>query len=355
MDDFKKFLSEQSDEKPYKIICFFHTGDSLRDIQKNDQIGMMKTMNKAVKAAGISIHYVDYNGVYLSSENDKEYINYFPLDKEGHYIAPSKGDDGMVIKYAKPIEINKENTLILYRDLPNDRKHWVDMLKTLEYRGYFLLNSLKCNSICGSKYLTDVYLRQAGLKTPKTVRITHSEDSERAFKELKSDFPIILKLSHGTQTGIGVIKIDNMRTLHTSVQTIMMLDKKLALLIQEFIPLKYDIRAMVLHNEVVAVMKRNIISTNDFRSNVSLGAEAEKMKLTELEKEVAIKASKSVGGILTGVDLIPSKDREKIEPHVLEVNSNPGLSGIEEVNDGITEKIFKYFKNRNNWRTDNDN
>ena len=78
------------------------------------------------------------------------------------------------------------------------------------------------------------------------------------------------------------------------------------------------------------------------------------MKLTELEKEVAIKASKAVGGILTGVDLIPSIDREKIEPHVLEVNSNPGLSGIEEVNDGITEKIFKYFKDRNNWRIDND-
>ena len=101
-------------------------------------------------------------------------------------------------------------------------------------------------------------------------------------------------------------------------------------------------------------MKRNIISTNDFRSNVSLGAEAEKMKLTELEKEVAIKASKSVSGILTGVDLIPSKDREKIEPYVLEVNSNPGLSGIEEVNDGITEKIFKYFKDRNNWRINDD-
>ena len=46
MENFKKFLSEQSDEKPYKIICFFHTGDSSRDIQKNDQIGMMKTMNK---------------------------------------------------------------------------------------------------------------------------------------------------------------------------------------------------------------------------------------------------------------------------------------------------------------------
>ena len=213
----------------------------------------------------------------------------------------------------------------------------------------FLLNSFVCNSICGSKYLTDVYLRKAELRTPKTVRITHSEDSERAFKELKSDFPVILKLSQGTVTGVGVVKIDNLRTLHTTVQMMMMLDSDLPLLVQEFIELEYDIRVIVLHDEVVAVMKRNVIKGADFRSNVSLGAEAEKMELTELEKEIAIKASKEVDGILTGVDLIPSKDREKESPYVLEVNSNPGLTGIEKTNPGITAMVFKYFKNRDNW------
>ena len=347
MEKFKSFITEQKDE-PYKIICFYHTGDSSRDVLKNDHLGMMNTMNKAAKDVGINVYYVDYNGVFLSNKNGKVYINCFPIDdKNGEFIPPdSKGGK---IKYAEPIEINKENTLFLYRDLPSDRKHWTDMLKALELRGYFLLNPFDCNSICGSKYLTDVYLKQAGLRTPKTVRITHSEDSERAFKELKSDFPIILKLSQGTQTGIGVVKIDNMRTLHTTVQMMMMLDKKLPLLVQEFVELEYDIRAMVLHDEVIGVMKRNVIEGADFRSNVSLGAESEKMKLTELEKEVAIKASKAVGGILTGVDLIPSKDREKEPPYVLEVNSNPGLTGIEKTNKGITEMVFKYFKNRDNW------
>ena len=109
---------------------------------------------------------------------------------------------------------------------------------------------------------------------------------------------------------------------------------------------------MVLHDEIVAVMKRNVIKGADFRSNVSLGAEAEKMELTELEKDVAIKASKAVGGILTGVDLIPSKDREKESPYVLEVNSNPGLTGIEKINPNITKTIFEYFKNRDNWTFD---
>ena len=347
MEKFKSFITEEKDE-PYKIVCFYHTGDSSRDVLKDDHLAMMDTLNKAGKESSIDVYYVDYNGVFLSNKNGKVYINHFPIDeKTGEYIPPnSKGEE---IKYEEPLEIDKDNTLFLYRDLPNDRRHWIDMLKTLQVRGHFLLNSFECYEICGSKYLTDVYLRQAGLRTPQTVRITHSEDSERAFKELKSDFPIILKLSQGTQTGVGVVKIDNMRTLHTTIQMMMMLDKKLPLLIQEFIKLDYDIRAMVLHDEIIAVMKRNIISGADFRSNVSLGAEPEKMKLTELEKESAIKASRAVGGILTGVDLIPSKDREKEPPYVLEVNSNAGFTGIEKINKGVTTMVFEYFKNRDNW------
>ena len=347
MDNFKSFITEQKEE-PYKIVCFYHTGDSSRDVMLDGHLNMMDTMNKGAKAAGAVIHWVDYNGAFLSNKKDKVYVNYFPIDdKTGEYIPPSS--DGEKIKYAEPIEINKENTLFLYRDLPNDRKHWHDMIRALGVHGYFLLNPYSCYDICNSKYLTDVYLRQAGLRTPKTVRITHSEDSERAFKELKTDFPIILKLSQGTQTGIGVVKIDNMRTLNTTVQMMMMLDKKIPLLVQEFIELDYDIRAMVLHDEIIGVMKRNVIKGADFRSNVSLGAEPEKMELTELEKEIAIRASKAVGGILTGVDLIPSEDREKVPPYVLEVNANPGLSGIEKTNKGITEMVFKYFMNRDNW------
>jgi RimK family alpha-L-glutamate ligase len=347
MEQFKSFITEQKEE-PYKIVCFYHTGDSSRDVMKDDVMSMMDTMNKGVKAAGNVIYYVDYNGTFLSNKNGKVYINYFPIDdKTGEYIPPSSA--GEKIKYAEPIEIDKENTLFLYRDLPNDRKHWHDMIRALGVHGYFLLNPYSCYDICNSKYLTDVYLRQAGLRTPKTVRITHSEDSERAFKELKTDFPIILKLSQGTQTGIGVVKIDNMRTLNTTVQMMMMLDKKLPLLVQEFIELEYDIRAMVLHDKVIGVMKRNVIKGADFRSNVSLGAEAEKMELTELEKDVAIKSSKAVGGILTGVDLIPSEDREKVPPYVLEVNANAGFIGLEKVNPGTSKTIFEYFKNRDNW------
>ena len=72
----RDFLYEQEvSDKPYKIVCFYHTGDSSRDVMKDDHLSMMDTMNKGAKAAGIVIHYVDYNGVFLSNKNGKVYIN----------------------------------------------------------------------------------------------------------------------------------------------------------------------------------------------------------------------------------------------------------------------------------------
>ena len=190
MEKFSEFITEAKEE-PYKIVCFYHTADSRRDVEKTGNIEMMKILNKAVKSSGITIHYVDYNGTFVSNKNGKSYLNHFPIDdKTGEYVLPdSKGN----VEYAEPLEIDKDNTLFLYRDLPNNKKHWIDMLKILEVHGHFLLNSFNCYEICNSKYLTDVYLKKAGLRTPKTVRIPHSEDSESAFKELKSDFPVILK------------------------------------------------------------------------------------------------------------------------------------------------------------------
>ena len=100
-------------------------------------------------------------------------------------------------------------------------------------------------------------------------------------------------------------------------------------------------------------MKRNvIIDSSDFRSNVSLGAEAEQIEITELEKKDSITAAKAVDGRLVGVDLIPSKDREKEQGLILEVNSMPGFSGIEKANKNkgsLTTEILKHFKNRDNW------
>ena len=125
--------------------------------------------------------------------------------------------------------------------------------------------------------------------------------------------------------------------------------KYLPLLIQEYIKTDFDVRVIVLDNEVLGAMRRDVID-GDIRSNASLGAKTESLELTDLEIQDSIKAAQTVEGKLVGVDFIPSKNREKERPYILEVNSMPGFGGIEKIQKGLTEKIFKHFKNRENWR-----
>ena len=130
--------------------------------------------------------------------------------------------------------------------------------------------------------------------------------------------------------------------------------KYLPLIIQEFIEIDYDVRVVVLDGRVLGTMKREVITDGDFRSNISLGAEASDIKLTEIEERDALKAAEIVDGRLVGVDFIPAKNREKEQPYILEVNSMPGFGGIEKLKKGLTQEILEHFKNRNNWRIDND-
>jgi glutathione synthase/RimK-type ligase-like ATP-grasp enzyme len=159
---------------------------------------------------------------------------------------PEKGEP----KYQEPIELDPENTLIMPRGLGTlgftSSRYWCDMIMDLELDGFTTVPSIKCWDNCSSKYLTDVLCRKAGLRTPKTVAIAHSEDTERAVKELGGKFPIILKSSTGTQTGVGVVIIESMRSLNAVVQMILLYNKYLPVIIQEYIPLEYDIRIMLL-------------------------------------------------------------------------------------------------------------
>ena len=122
-------------------------------------------------------------------------------------------------------------------------------------------------------------------------------------------------------------------------------------------------------DQILGAMKRPIIK-GDFRSNVSQGSEPEVHELTELEKTESIRAAKAVDGDIVGVDFIPTKDREKDKPYFIEVNSTPGLVGIESTfansvipsklykqtlkkergKLSITKEILRYYLNRENWR-----
>jgi len=360
MENFKKFLSEQSDEKPYKLIVFNHSGESVRDVKDTSLNEMNKILEKSAKAAGIKMFNVDFVGFNLSKKNGKQYINSFPFDDEGQVIFPNRKDRNKKISddYQPPIEINLDDTLIMPRGLGTpgltNSRYWTDTIKKLELEGYQMIPSTKCWDICTSKYLTDILCKQAGLRTPKTVPISYSEDTDRAVKELNTKFPIILKASTGTQTGVGVVIIESLRSLNAAVEMLSLHSKYLPLIIQEFIEIDYDVRVVVLDGRVLGTMKREVITDGDFRSNISLGAEASDIQLTEIEERDVLKAAEIVDGRLVGVDFIPAKNREKEQPYILEVNSMPGFGGIEKLKKGLVKEILEHFKNRNNWRIDND-
>ena len=116
---------------------------------------------------------------------------------------------------------------------------------------------------------------------------------------------------------------------------------------------EYDVRVIVASGQIIGAIKRPIVN-DDFRSNVSQGSEPTEHELTDLEISESLRAAKAVDGMIVGVDFIPSKNRDKEVPIMIEVNSTPGLIGIEEAlkdnKKSITTEILKIFMNRDNWR-----
>ena len=350
MEKFSSFITEQKEES-YRLIVFNNSNEDVRDVGKRERPDF-KLYTDSAKKVGIEIFNVEYTGLFVSESNGKLFLNSFEFDDDGVVIMPTESGGA---KYQKPIEINPDNTLIFARGLGTfgytTNRRWVDIIRGLEDKGFKTIPSIKTWDMCSSKYYCDQLFKQNNLRSPITVPITYSDDSERAVKEGGLKFPLILKSSSGSQTGVGVIIMESMKSLHPTVQMLSFLQPYVDLLVQEYINIDYDIRVLVVNGEVLASMRRNVMD-DDIRSNASLGAKTESIELTDMEKETAIKVSQLVDGDLVGVDLLPAKDREKEQPYILEVNATPGLGGIEEVtkDKSVTQEILKIYMNRENWK-----
>ncbi len=151
--------------------------------------------------------------------------------------------------------------------------------------------------------------------------------------------PLVIKLLEGTQ-GIGVVLAETKKAAESVIEAFLGL--KTNILIQEFIKESKgsDIRCFVVGDKVVASMRRQG-PEGDFRSNLHLGGVGEKVKITPQERKTAIAAVKAMGLVVAGVDILRS-DRG---PLVLEVNSSPGLEGIENCTGiAIAESIIELIE-----------
>jgi ribosomal protein S6--L-glutamate ligase len=165
-------------------------------------------------------------------------------------------------------------------------------------------------------------LTKADVGMPRTIFAKHADNVKRLIKHIGGT-PVVIKLLESTQ-GKGVVLADSYNSASSIIDAFMGLDNNI--IIQEFIKEanSEDIRAFVINGKVVASMKR-IGKKGDFRSNLHQGGRAETVKLTRQEKTEAIKAAKALNLKIAGVDML----RSNRGPLILEVNSSPGLEGIE--------------------------
>jgi ribosomal protein S6--L-glutamate ligase len=181
-------------------------------------------------------------------------------------------------------------------------------------------------------------LARAGLGMPKTAFANQTKDIDSLLDSI-GGAPCIVKLLEGTQ-GIGVILAESKKVATSVIEAFLKLDA--AMLVQEFIKEAKgaDIRAFVIDGQVVGAMKRQA-KEGEFRSNLHRGGTAELIQLSSEERSTAIKAAKKLGLGIAGVDLLQS-DRG---PLVMEVNSSPGLEGIQKATGiDIAGKIIEYVE-----------
>jgi ribosomal protein S6--L-glutamate ligase len=181
-------------------------------------------------------------------------------------------------------------------------------------------------------------LSRSGVQMPKTAFTNFSKEENKVLKHI-GQAPVVIKLLSGTQ-GLGVILAETDKAATSVVEAFESL--KTRVILQEFIEEAggADIRAFVVNGEVVGAMKRQG-KEGEFRSNLHRGGAAKVIKLSRAEKSTALKAAKCMALSIAGVDMLQSKRG----PLVLEVNSSPGLEGIEKATKiDIADKIIEYVE-----------
>ena len=181
-------------------------------------------------------------------------------------------------------------------------------------------------------------LSRSGLKMPKTAFTNFSKDANNTLHHV-GDAPVVIKMLEGTQ-GLGVILAESNNAAKSVIEAFGGL--KARVILQEYIRESdgADIRAFVVDGKVVGSMRRKA-REGEFRSNLHRGASSKPIKLSRAEKSAALKSADAMGLKIAGVDMLQSNRG----PLVLEVNSSPGLEGIEKATQvDIAGQIVEYIE-----------
>lgn len=196
------------------------------------------------------------------------------------------------------------------------------VLRQFEMMGVFPLNESVAITRSRDKLRSLQLLSRKGIGLPVT-GFAHSPGDVADLIDMVGGAPLVIKLLEGTQ-GIGVVLAETRKAAESVIEAFMGL--KANIMVQEYIreAKGADIRCLVVGNKVVAAMKRQA-PPGEFRSNLHRGGSAELVKITPEERSTAVRAARIMGLNVAGVDVLRSNHGAL----VMEVNSSPGLEGIE--------------------------
>lgn len=265
--------------------------------------------------------------------------------------AIDRGHDVAVVDYLRCyMDISARRPKVLYRG-EEVRPHAVvprvgasytfygtAVVRQFEMADVFTLNSSDGISRSRDKLRSMQILSRSGVGLP-TTSFAHSIQDVNGLLDVVGGTPVVVKLLEGTQ-GLGVVLAETKKAAESVIGAFRQLDANI--LVQQYIKEAggSDIRAFVVGGKVVAAMRRQG-APGDFRSNLHRGGTAEAVKLSPSERSTAVRAAKALGLNVAGVDLLQSEEG----PMVLEVNSSPGLEGIEGASGvDIADLIVEYIE-----------
>jgi len=266
-------------------------------LSRNSSLYSTRRLKEAGEARGHVVDVIDTLHCYMDITSNHPAVRY--------YGEPLPGYDAVIPRIGASITF-----------------YGTAVVRQFEMMGTFALNESVAISRSRDKLRSLQLLSRKGVGLPRT-GFAHKPDNVKDLIKHVGGAPLVIKLLEGTQ-GIGVVLAETTKTAESIVEAFMGLNANI--LIQEYIKEAggADIRCFVVGDRVVAAMKRQA-KDGEFRSNLHRGGTAEVVSLSKEERATAVSAAKIIGLNVCGVDILQSKSG----PLVMEVNSSPGLEGIE--------------------------
>jgi ribosomal protein S6--L-glutamate ligase len=219
-------------------------------------------------------------------------------------------------------EVLERFDAIIPRVRPSLTFYGTAVLRQFEMQGSYLLNGPISIGRAQDKLRTMQMLCSKNIDIPRTGFANSPLDTKDVIKTV-GGAPVVIKLLEGTQ-GKGVVLAETNKAAESVINAFKSLNANI--LVQEFISESkgVDLRCFVIGDKVVASMERRA-AAGEFRANIHLGGTGHNVKITPQERKISVNTARIVGLKVCGVDIIRSKDG----PKVLEVNSSPGLEGVE--------------------------